>query len=666
MKKARNATKNAASGMKRSMAAVATTFNRVAKSMFSFRSAAVLAAGAAGLGLLVRKAISVADEIAKTADKIGFTTKALQELRFAAGRAGIGQQELDKSLEQFTRRIGEAAGGTGEALQSYKDLGIQLRDTNGNIKDSSTLLGEVAEALVGIESPAERANAAYDLFGRQGVGIANLLFKDGKKGLDEYAAAAARLGIVIEEDILRKAETANDQIEDMGKVFAKTGTVLALEFMPILQDVAKLLTDPAFLESLKNIIKQFKGIVTFGGFAVEQMSKTISGLKNIVDPGEIVKATAELRRLRKEAELLFKQQEAIKSGVIGASIPSSEENEKAVRENLKKRRAIEKRLDALNAGIGAKIPEKVVISGTKTPPKTKHEVEVRIPVSVAPVFGPIDDAALERIEVDLAKALQKAQDRFKVFGNETKLAEERLAAFERAMDSLIEAGALERSPELIANMKIEIEDLRESLKKTENKFEDIEDSFKRFTDSMVSGTQDIGDAFRQLAIDVVQALIKMTQEAILSNNQISKTGSGGIFETLITSFSGGLGGLFSSPSIPTLPVAPPSALSLPGISVPTMARGRLVTSPTLALIGEEGPEAVVPLKQLNDGGGDLIVNVFNNSPARVRTSQSTGVDGRKQISLFIEEEVSNNIRNGGRVANAISQTFGTNRQGAIR
>ena len=66
--------------------------------------------------------LSVADEIAKTADKIGFATKALQELRFAAGRAGIGQQELDKSLEQFTRRIGEAAGGTGEALQSYKRM----------------------------------------------------------------------------------------------------------------------------------------------------------------------------------------------------------------------------------------------------------------------------------------------------------------------------------------------------------------------------------------------------------------------------------------------------------------------------------------------------------------------------------------------------------------
>jgi hypothetical protein len=43
-------------------------------------------------------------------------------------------------------------------------------------------------------------------------------------------------------------------------------------------------------------------------------------------------------------------------------------------------------------------------------------------------------------------------------------------------------------------------------------------------------------------------------------------------------------------------------------SIPRMAEGGIVSSPTLALIGEAGPEAVVPLDRLNTGGG-VTINV---------------------------------------------------------
>jgi hypothetical protein len=43
-------------------------------------------------------------------------------------------------------------------------------------------------------------------------------------------------------------------------------------------------------------------------------------------------------------------------------------------------------------------------------------------------------------------------------------------------------------------------------------------------------------------------------------------------------------------------------------SIPRMAEGGIVSSPTLALIGEAGPEAVVPLDRLNNGGG-VTINV---------------------------------------------------------
>jgi len=65
------------------------------------------------------------------------------------------------------------------------------------------------------------------------------------------------------------------------------------------------------------------------------------------------------------------------------------------------------------------------------------------------------------------------------------------------------------------------------------------------------------------------------------------------------------------PKAPTIPVPQlggqaPSAVVAK--TIPRLAEGGIVNSPTLALIGEAGPEAVVPLDRMNTGGG-VTVNV---------------------------------------------------------
>ena len=47
-----------------------------------------------------------------------------------------------------------------------------------------------------------------------------------------------------------------------------------------------------------------------------------------------------------------------------------------------------------------------------------------------------------------------------------------------------------------------------------------------------------------------------------------------------------------------------------GINIPGFADGGIVTGPTLAMVGEKGPEAIIPLSQLGSmGGGGVTVNV---------------------------------------------------------
>jgi hypothetical protein len=52
-------------------------------------------------------------------------------------------------------------------------------------------------------------------------------------------------------------------------------------------------------------------------------------------------------------------------------------------------------------------------------------------------------------------------------------------------------------------------------------------------------------------------------------------------------------------------------------NIPMLAEGGIVTGPTLAMIGERGPEAVVPLDRYNGGGANVTIHVNGGDPQAV-------------------------------------------------
>jgi hypothetical protein len=51
------------------------------------------------------------------------------------------------------------------------------------------------------------------------------------------------------------------------------------------------------------------------------------------------------------------------------------------------------------------------------------------------------------------------------------------------------------------------------------------------------------------------------------------------------------------------------SFNIGGINIPGFADGGIVTKPTLAMVGEKGPEAIIPLSQMGGMGGGVTVNV---------------------------------------------------------
>jgi len=158
-----------------------------------------------------RDALRYADSIAKVADKVGVTVEELQQLRFAADQTGVPIRTLDMALQRFSRRTGEVANGSGELLKTWQELGLAIKDQEGNVRPLTELLADYADAIAGAGSQQEKLRLAFKAFDSEGAALVNTL-EDGAEGLAELMQAASDLGVVLDNETARKAEVLNDRL----------------------------------------------------------------------------------------------------------------------------------------------------------------------------------------------------------------------------------------------------------------------------------------------------------------------------------------------------------------------------------------------------------------------------------------------------------------------
>lgn len=205
--------------------------------MRSFANTAGLAIGAAfvvagaGLAAMTTSAMKSIDALAKTADKIGITTEALAGLQFAAEQSGVSTETMNMALQRFTRRVAEAAIGTGEAKGALKELGINAAVLTRLPLDKQ--MGIVADAMQGVGTQADRVRLAMKLFDSEGVALVNTL-AGGSAGLEAMAKEADLLGIAISRQDAARIEMANDALNKASKLFEALGIQLAIAFGPLL------------------------------------------------------------------------------------------------------------------------------------------------------------------------------------------------------------------------------------------------------------------------------------------------------------------------------------------------------------------------------------------------------------------------------------------------
>lgn len=177
----------------------------------------VASIGVEAITRAISSGLEYASSLGEVAQQLGVSTNALQEYRYAASQAGLSSEEMDQALGQLTRRIGEAASGTKAQAEAFQKLGISVKDANGDVIDAGDAIPRIADALRGVESPAERAAILMDLFGRSGQKLEPLL-AGGAGAVNELRDAAHKLGIVLSEEQIQNADDTADKLSAVQQV----------------------------------------------------------------------------------------------------------------------------------------------------------------------------------------------------------------------------------------------------------------------------------------------------------------------------------------------------------------------------------------------------------------------------------------------------------------
>lgn len=220
---------------------------------------ALSAVAVTGLTLMVRSSLKAIDATAKLADTIGATTEELSSLQHIAELTGVGTQGMNKAMTQFVRRLGEAKEGSGEAFDALQRMGLSAERLSK--LPLSDALGEVSDKINALETSADKAQAAYRLFGRQGVALTKVL-EFGSAGIRESRFEADKLGISFSRFEASKVEEGNDAITRLKAVFTGLANVIAIRVSPFLDALATKLT------SIGTAGSGMRGIVTAGFEAI--------------------------------------------------------------------------------------------------------------------------------------------------------------------------------------------------------------------------------------------------------------------------------------------------------------------------------------------------------------------------------------------------------------
>lgn len=225
------------------------------------------------------------DALGNAAKRIGAESPAdLASLQYAFSQVGVEVDTLNDGLSSLTDYIGQAKLGEGEGLEVFKALGIDIKDANGNARDTLSVFDELTEKLSTLDHATQITYINM-------LGLDSELIQGMSKSREEltalreeYLAAYAGAGVSI-DDTVKKSQEFNASLRKLKQSFSIVTDAVGTRFLgtatATFEQLRKYLTEnisklTLILSTVVKIIGSIaKAVIALGTVVFNVVSKII-------------------------------------------------------------------------------------------------------------------------------------------------------------------------------------------------------------------------------------------------------------------------------------------------------------------------------------------------------------------------------------------------------
>ena len=231
-----------------------------------------------------------ADDLNTLSKVTGISTQDLQKYGAAADLVDVSVESIAKSQKVLKKNMLGALDGTNDQAQYFKELGVEITNADGSMRDAGDVWDDTIKALGKMENETQRDAYAMALMGKSATDL-NPLIADGGVTYEKVAKLLDSTNLsFIDQETLDQANEFNDQIDTIKLVVLQlvrtVGSKIAGALVPAITTIQEKVASLAkVLSGLSG--KQLAGITgvtaAIAGIAPALMvaSKAAAGLSKI-------------------------------------------------------------------------------------------------------------------------------------------------------------------------------------------------------------------------------------------------------------------------------------------------------------------------------------------------------------------------------------------------
>ena len=255
----------------------------------NFKKLAIgVAAFGVAAGLAFKRVMRVIGSVAELGDKFnkmslrtGIAVETLSAFDHVAKISGTDIDVFEKSVRYLSKTMLDMSRGIGLAKRTFEELGLSVTDSDGKLKDTTTVLLEVADKIKNMKNETKMAAFASEIFGAKAGTQLLPMLKLGSAGIEELMGKAKDLNLIFSTEGAQAAADYTDAMTELTSSVEGLKRELSLELLPALTSIAQTFTS---LIQKKNELKDF-WVVALGIDAIKLATKQYREMFNILFPG---------------------------------------------------------------------------------------------------------------------------------------------------------------------------------------------------------------------------------------------------------------------------------------------------------------------------------------------------------------------------------------------